>query len=395
MRVSSTDVRPAQRPRAGAILRAALLCCAVAGGPLTDATPAAAQTWETTPEVDYRDPGDLAFGGAALDAVAVGDGGVLYIAVNLNRGIAAFDPEGRLLRTFGREGDGPGEFRRITALGTSIDGAVWAFDSRLRRLSLFSPSGVYLESHRVPQAHRAALVSEGRRIATVVEYPWAGPPTLAPPRRVSDTDRTLMVELRSLDGAEIDTVLVVEAPGVRFRVELRDGRRMTHVQPWGEIPVFGFFPRAGGAFVATARDSGRSEVARVGTGDRDRDDLTVQLPTRRVENRDVELWAETFAERVERFPVPVDAVKDALARPPFFPGAPRAVGTPGGGFWMQLPGAVDRSLWAYVAPNGTLRGRIRIPAWSEILAGNETHIWVKRFDEFDVPFVTRYRVRAQ
>ena len=55
--------------------------------------------------------------------------------------VFVLDQEGNLTTTFGREGDGPGEFREPTSLLLMSDDSVGVYDSRHRRLSVFDQTG--------------------------------------------------------------------------------------------------------------------------------------------------------------------------------------------------------------------------------------------------------------
>jgi hypothetical protein len=57
-----------------------------------------------------------------------------------------FDPVGVHLGSFGREGEGPGEFRRLATL-TALNGDLIAHDSRSRRISSFDTNGRLLSDH--------------------------------------------------------------------------------------------------------------------------------------------------------------------------------------------------------------------------------------------------------
>jgi hypothetical protein len=59
--------------------------------------------------------------------------------------VREYDARGRLVRSFGGEGEGPGEFRSIDALILAGDTLI-AFDRQLRRLSKFSLTGQFLTS---------------------------------------------------------------------------------------------------------------------------------------------------------------------------------------------------------------------------------------------------------
>jgi hypothetical protein len=65
--------------------------------------------------------------------VAVGVGG--------SGSVLVYDEAGALIRTLGRTGDGPGEFRSIGSLVAMPGDSLGVYDPLLRRLSVFSPAG--------------------------------------------------------------------------------------------------------------------------------------------------------------------------------------------------------------------------------------------------------------
>jgi hypothetical protein len=79
-------------------------------------------------------------------AVAVGPDGVRYVLDSRDARIARFDRSGRYLGSFGRSGDGPGEFRAPTDMTLLPDGTLAVVDFELLRLSLFSLDGRFLDS---------------------------------------------------------------------------------------------------------------------------------------------------------------------------------------------------------------------------------------------------------
>ncbi|MFC1559316.1 6-bladed beta-propeller [Gemmatimonadota bacterium] len=71
--------------------------------------------------------------------------GTFLVADSGNHRIAVFNSDGDYVRSFGREGDGPGEFRWIARLRT-YGNQVLVFDAMLRRTYSFQPDGLLLDS---------------------------------------------------------------------------------------------------------------------------------------------------------------------------------------------------------------------------------------------------------
>lgn len=86
-------------------------------------------------------PGALTNPTAAL----LGGDGLLYVAEREPRSVKVFDRAGGYLRTLGRAGEGPGEFRYVM-LGLVADTVV-VQDPILTRLSRFRPDGTLIDVH--------------------------------------------------------------------------------------------------------------------------------------------------------------------------------------------------------------------------------------------------------
>jgi len=65
-----------------------------------------------------------------------------------NRDFKVYSTAGEHVRTFGRQGDGPGEIARLPTLLISSDGAIRMWDGLQQRLSVFNDQGEHLESLR-------------------------------------------------------------------------------------------------------------------------------------------------------------------------------------------------------------------------------------------------------
>jgi len=88
-----------------------------------------------TPDASYGDTEDVIIG--RMGQFAVDDAGRVYIADFSQNVIHAYAPDGSYLRQIGREGDGPGEFRRINAIRPG-DRHLHVLDTGAMRISRFT-----------------------------------------------------------------------------------------------------------------------------------------------------------------------------------------------------------------------------------------------------------------
>jgi hypothetical protein len=72
----------------------------------------------------------------------------IYIIDWQDQAIKAFNQNGEYIRTIGRKGEGPGEFRSIRYLTFLPNGRLLAMDYGARRTSIFNSSGNFLESYK-------------------------------------------------------------------------------------------------------------------------------------------------------------------------------------------------------------------------------------------------------
>lgn len=109
---------------------------------------------------------DRVFGGALLP-----NGGIV-IGNSGTRELRFFDRHGTLLRTAGREGRGPGEFRAVSWLRPFRGDSLLAFDLYLQRFSVWTAAGAFARSFQLPgnwPAARAIGVLPDSRIVFAVD----------------------------------------------------------------------------------------------------------------------------------------------------------------------------------------------------------------------------------
>lgn len=85
------------------------------------------------------------FGG--VNSVALGPDGNVYVADGRNLEVRVFGLDGAHRRTFGREGEGPGEFQRLSSLAWAGD-RLLTFDPMLGRVGEWSAAGEWLGQRR-------------------------------------------------------------------------------------------------------------------------------------------------------------------------------------------------------------------------------------------------------
>ncbi len=96
---------------------------------------------------------DLAIGGdeaedylfATITSIAVDDEGTIFVLDRRDRNVKVFSGDGELITTFGRRGQGPGEFSSPVSISLTSRGEVMVLDL-MRRLEYFKPNGEHIRS---------------------------------------------------------------------------------------------------------------------------------------------------------------------------------------------------------------------------------------------------------
>lgn len=110
--------------------------------------------------------------------VAVDKEGNLYVSDTLNDRIEVFDADGKLIRTWGKPGDGPGYFARPKGIAIDGDGHVWVADAMQDRVQVFTPEGqllIYMGEHGLLPGQFRSLagltIDKKNRVFTSEQYP--------------------------------------------------------------------------------------------------------------------------------------------------------------------------------------------------------------------------------
>ncbi len=111
--------------------------------------------WRLEPDLQVGEiDGPLAFG--RINWVTPGPDNGLLVLDGQSHLVHVFDSEGRPIRSFGGEGDGPGEFRRPASITALADGRVAVGEGFPPVLHWLTAAGEYLSSTRLPIARDEA-----------------------------------------------------------------------------------------------------------------------------------------------------------------------------------------------------------------------------------------------
>ena len=91
----------------------------------------------------------------AVIAIEVDRLGRIYVLDRQAQEVRVFEADGRYVRTMGRMGEGPGEFRGANGMGWGAPNRLWVVDKRLHRFNVFDTSGVSVATYRAPMTVRA------------------------------------------------------------------------------------------------------------------------------------------------------------------------------------------------------------------------------------------------
>jgi hypothetical protein len=87
------------------------------------------------------------------------DEGNFYVADYDSNRILKYDPEGKHLLTFGREGQGPGEFRTLSVPRFDKDNNLYITDAMNQRISFFDQDGNYLRQIRMQDRYSNLFIN--------------------------------------------------------------------------------------------------------------------------------------------------------------------------------------------------------------------------------------------
>lgn len=324
------------------------------------------------------EPGEL----VNPSSLALDEAGNLYVVDRQPTVIKVFAPDGRFLRTIGREGQGPGEFviGFLAARGSHI--AVQ--DPRAARLSLFDTSGTFIRSWSTGCCIWAPVAVDLKHRVYV--------PVMTPP----DVPASYRYVRYDTLGTVIDTVAVPEGEDPKMWTVRAGsgGNRMMMSTPVPFTPQMRHAIAPDGSFVIgwsseyrLARTDGRDTLA-VMSRDWTPDPLSQERRQRHVDDM-VKQMGPDMDEVDLRNSFPVNEIPSTL------PAFAELSVDGSGNVWVTLDSDSASSRFDVFAPDGAWLGRVALNESFDPFtpaAWGADRVYVAREDEDGVPYIARYRI---
>ncbi len=365
------------------------------------ATPVVAQEWcewslEETLRIGSIDGPDALSPVAALD---VGPEGGVYLAQNFVTEVWVFGPDGEVSGTIGRAGQGPGEFTltlldlgwRADTLWVSDFGGTYFFDrhgapERQVRFDVFVPDESGRFTPRVPLADGTFLAE--RAVAGDIGGFFS-------------RDRLPILRF-SPEGEIVDTLAVVDSePSVQVGTGFA-----RHPLAQGITPDVAPTPDGSAVvLVGEVREEDGSasfDLLRLGIDGDTLVQRSIPYEPRPITQDERDLFTEAFIEGRSD----PQAARDAITFPEYHRPVRRIVAGHDDSIWLlrelDLANRVD--LWEVYDAAGELEGRVKVrqgetrgdrAPWSQrldLLRATRDEAWGVTADEFDVPYLHRFRV---
>jgi hypothetical protein len=348
------------------------------------AAPSRAQSYVIDPRPTWTVQGTAPDGvpvfGRVAGATRLGDGAIVVADGSANA-LRFFDALGRVTRTVGRRGEGPGEFRQLGWVRQCAHDSLFAFDIFPRRISVFSASGRFVRQFLAPGVPDRVACSRHGKLAILGGGRGAQPPegvTLwrrKGPLSIADTRGILTRELGDVLASEI-----------------------------ARAPNGGWLPRLGGprANIAVARDrvvvcpTDSDAVAVYSLTGVRRRSIPLRVPPRAPSRRDLERLAD--AEVALAPPGELrDTVRQRLLRlpaPARLPVCSNVLTDPDENVWVVLSVFGDSVTTLRVfGRDDRVLGDVSIPAALEIHEIGSDYLLASGETPEGEPWVRMYRVR--
>lgn len=329
------------------------------------------------------DPEDQLF--RVADAVRLPDGRIAVANAGSNE-IRIYDTRGGLETSFGREGEGPGEFRRIVSLHVLSPDSLAIFDRAQQRISIFSAGGELVDDVPVPQGD----AGNSRDVIRLADGRWVSVHERLP----EDVDglwrktARLVLRTRGLDPIRP----LAELPAELWVTWTVDGRGMTRGAPFWPLLTL---DAIGSCVVAGVGDEAGVRILPA-SGEPRRLDL--ELDRRPVTRAVFDRWVEDLASDIpEEQRGLVDRMMSGIPRPDSLPVVQNVVADPEGLLWIQRyePPVGSSSRWEVLDLEGSLVASVELPGAYRVTDVGSDYILGLRSGPLDMEVLAMHAIERE
>ena len=332
--------------------------------------------------------GDEAYQLSSVSGVRRLSDGRIVIADEGTAHLRIFDPTGRHLVTTGRKGEGPGEFEGLSGLFVGPGDTLLAYDSNLKRVSVFTPDGEFVRSFTLDFAQGVPLLvgrfADGTFLATRAF-------TFVPGDIDAVVPDSQPVYHFAADGSLMDSTgrwLATEwymhgTGGQTWASSLPFGRRMAVA-----VAPAGFYVGSSGQYEIEWRDPAGS-VRRI---------LRITAPPRPVTGDD---WERVKAARLRDVPDQQRPRQERMLAEMPVPSTRPAFGVlrtdPDGNLWVAdaVVSSEDPRSWTVFDSSGQMLGLVTTPPGLDVRDIGRDYILAVAKDELDVQHVRLFVLEKQ
>jgi hypothetical protein len=310
--------------------------------------------------------------------------GELAAADGGDHAIRFFDRSGALVRTVGREGAGPGEFRLMNWFGRCADGDLLATDVILGRATVLDPTGQVRETVVTPEwfrFNRVLACGPGKQLLVLADHPRH----LGEPGKVTRFPAALVRFTLGSDRA--DTLALVAGNELYYA---------RNVQAYSPYPLGAAVHAAAHGNWAYLAQNDEAFIRVFDLEQRTDDAFFHHLPTRAVTAAD---WRTARAEIVDRQPLRrtrqvLEQVLEEATVPRTHPPFMDLKSDRAGRLWVRLPADGPSTTWMILTPQGEHIASLALPSSVEPLdVGSQDLIAVER-DDLGVQRILWYTLPA-
>ncbi|MGW8267810.1 MAG: hypothetical protein ACWGSQ_15700 [Longimicrobiales bacterium] len=309
--------------------------------------------------------------------------------------LRGFGPDGTARGSWGREGEGPGEFQSIRIMGVLSGDTLVVLDGRLRRIHLFHPDLGFFRQSSIDEEVGMTFVSNGMFGDGSIVFGGGltfGPGGDTPTEGMNRSDTPY--RSASLEGALAADFGAIPGPEIFVQTQGGGGEYFISASliPFGRRPAA--HARGDRLFLGSADTYEISSYDPAGRLDRI---IRVSLPLPPVSSRDVERFIEEEVAELDD-PSTAPALRSSLRdmpTPETMPAFQGLVVDSEGFLWVEdfRPPGVGLRRWTVFDPEGTPRTRLSLPSSNRVLEIGQDYLMAVFEDHLGVEYLRLYSLQ--